>query len=58
MRYLLIAAALIGLCGASTSAEAYVRCMGTQPICRPGTHAMCICESDISLNCAWICGGQ
>ncbi len=25
------------------------------PICEPGRRPICICESDISLNCSWIC---
>jgi len=31
------------------------RCIGIKPICEPGKHPICICESDISLNCKWIC---
>jgi hypothetical protein len=34
------------------------RCIAVPPICKPGTHAMCICESDISMNCKWICASQ
>jgi hypothetical protein len=25
------------------------------PICQPGRRPICLCESDISLNCSWIC---
>jgi hypothetical protein len=31
------------------------RCIDVKPICDPGKHPICICESDISLNCRWIC---
>ncbi len=31
------------------------RCISVKPICSPGTRAICICESAISLNCMWIC---
>lgn len=31
------------------------RCIDVKPICEPGKHPICICESDISLNCHWIC---
>ncbi len=31
------------------------RCIDVKPICDPGKHAICICESDISLDCHWIC---
>ncbi len=31
------------------------RCIEVKPICEPGKHPICICESDISLNCRWIC---
>lgn len=31
------------------------RCLGVEPICRPGTYPICVCESDISLRCSWIC---
>ena len=34
------------------------RCLSIEPICRPGTHPICICDSDISLNCSWICGSR
>ena len=31
------------------------RCIDVKPICEPGKHPICICESDISLNCHWTC---
>ena len=31
------------------------RCIDVKPICEPGKHPICLCESDISLNCKWIC---
>jgi len=31
------------------------RCIDVKPICEPGKHPICICESDISLDCHWIC---
>ena len=31
------------------------RCIDVKPICEPGKHPICICESDISLKCKWIC---
>lgn len=36
----------------------YARCMSIPPICGPGTHPTCICESDISLSCTWLCAGR
>ena len=32
------------------------RCIGLKPLCPIGTRPICICESNISLNCAWLCG--
>jgi len=34
------------------------RCIEVIPVCPPGTHPMCICESDISLDCHYICASQ
>jgi hypothetical protein len=31
------------------------RCIDVKPVCPPGTEPICLCESDISLNCKWIC---
>ena len=31
------------------------RCIDVKPVGGPGKHPICICESDISLNCKWIC---
>lgn len=36
----------------------YARCISVAPICAPGTHPVCICESDISLSCSWLCAGR
>lgn len=44
---------------AMTDADAAVplesRCISVPPICRPGTEPLCICESDYSFRCQWIC---
>lgn len=41
------------------SAEPFsVRCIGVKPICMPGQHPVCICESDYSYNCSWVCAGR
>jgi len=34
------------------------RCIEVKPICDPGKHPICICESDISLDCHWICASE
>ena len=34
------------------------RCISVEPICPPGKHAICLCESDISLRCAWVCASM
>ena len=34
------------------------RCLGIQPICPPGKHPLCLCESDLSFNCSWVCTSQ
>lgn len=31
-------------------------CYQLRPICAPGAHPICLCESDISLTCGWLCG--
>ena len=31
------------------------RCIDVRPVCPPGTEPICLCESDISLNCKWVC---
>jgi hypothetical protein len=51
------AAAFIGSTTASTPAPTPTgsRCIDVKPICDPGKHPICICESDISLDCHWIC---
>ena len=51
------AASLIGTAPASTPAPTPTgsRCIDVKPICDPGKHPICICESDISLDCHWIC---
>ena len=51
------AASFIGITPAVTPAPAPTgsRCIDVKPICEPGKHPICICESDISLNCTWIC---
>lgn len=36
----------------------YGHCMSIAPICAPGAHPTCICESDISMSCTWICAGR
>jgi hypothetical protein len=38
--------------------ELVSRCMSVEPVCRPGTRPMCICENDYSFRCAWICGSN
>lgn len=43
---------------ATAPGEGFVKCVSVQPICPPGTHPMCVCESDYSYNCQWICAGQ
>jgi hypothetical protein len=32
-------------------------CYGPAPYCEPYKHALCVCESDISYKCGWICVG-
>jgi hypothetical protein len=39
-------------------AEPLSRCIGVEPICPPGKHAICICESDYSFKCQWVCASQ
>jgi hypothetical protein len=34
------------------------RCIEVVPVCPPGTHPMCICESDLSYECHYICASQ
>jgi hypothetical protein len=51
---LLLAGCVIGD-GGSRADES--RCMSVKPICPPGKHPMCICESDYSYKCMWICAG-
>lgn len=34
------------------------KCIEIEPICMPGQHAVCYCESDISLDCRWMCVGS
>jgi hypothetical protein len=50
-------AAFIGNTSATTTDPTPTgsRCIDVKPICEPGKHPICICESDISLNCKWIC---
>lgn len=31
------------------------RCLSMKPICMPGQHPICMCSSDYSFDCAWIC---
>lgn len=38
--------------------EPMTRCIAVQPICPPGKHAICICKSDISMKCEWVCASQ
>lgn len=56
---LVVAAAAVFAGGALGSIPAPVptgsRCIDVKPVCDPGKHAICICESDISLECHWIC---
>lgn len=47
-----------GVVFAVERACARARCMGIKPICPAGKHATCICESDYSLRCSWICAGR
>lgn len=45
--------------GAPASDDALTnRCMSVQPICMPGTHAICVCDSDVSMHCYWECVGR
>ena len=37
-------------------AEPEGTCWGIQPICPPGRSPICLCESDWSLRCEWVCG--
>lgn len=50
---------LVGILAITPSAEdgnaQATRCLGVQPICPPGKHPICLCESDISLRCGWVC---
>ena len=39
----------------SEAEEQTSRCIMVKPVCMPGTHPICICESDYSLNCSWVC---
>jgi hypothetical protein len=34
------------------------RCIQIPPICPPGSYPMCICESDISMKCWYICASH
>jgi len=34
------------------------RCIDVQPICPPGKHPICLCESDLSFKCGWVCASQ
>ena len=34
------------------------RCIQVEPICPPGKHAICLCESDISMKCSWVCASE
>jgi len=61
MRKVIVIAAAALICAAvslfqSQPSCASGRCMSVQPICNPGQRAICVCESDISLKCNWICG--
>lgn len=63
MKRIITLAALLGVVGLvlsnSVGAEPMAgRCISVPPICAPGTRAMCICESDISMNCKWICASS
>lgn len=31
-------------------------CFQVRPICAPAAHPICICESDVSVTCGWVCG--
>lgn len=57
MKKFLIVASVVGtlLCLPSAAPAQASRCIGVEPICRPGTRPVCLCESDISLRCGWIC---
>ena len=56
---LMVAAAALSLGSGPGSTPAPIptgsRCIEVKPICDPGKHPICICESDISLDCHWIC---
>ena len=51
IKYIIVLVAVLGLANTASAS----RCIGVRPICTPGTEPICICESDISLNCKWIC---
>lgn len=61
MKMVAIFLVTVGVSGAAqepaprATEEPASRCMGIRPLCPPGQHPLCICESDYSYNCAWIC---
>ena len=42
--------------GNAGTAEPEGTCWGIEPICPPGRSPICLCESDYSLRCEWVCG--
>lgn len=55
---LIVVAALAAVGGRAEAGSRSSRCIDVRPICPPGQHPICLCESDYSYNCAWVCAGR
>lgn len=59
MRYLILALVVaLPFLATAMTADAGSRCMKLAPLCKPGAAPICICESDYSLKCNWVCGSK
>jgi len=60
MKKLMLCVFLLAIPGAALADQPQqsTRCMSIEPICRPGQHPLCVCQSDYSSRCIWICVGR
>ena len=56
MKLVALVALVVGvIVGVASRGEAEVRCTKMAPLCKIGTTAVCLCESEVSMKCGWVC---